>query len=235
MRSSLFGLMALFSVVALGDYSGGALLVANGQYPELILTVSGDITCTGTIVGPRAVLMAAHCVDPKNPLVTFEYEGNFFNAIAITSEGYETKNHDIAIAVVLTDIPHVKPISLITASLSPNVAVRILSYGCTENGEISPILDTLRMGDTVVREIKGLFMTMKKKTDSTACFAAAGAPGNSYSPNNRYVAGVSTGLHGTESVLVRMDTPETRAFLARVSLRYKLAICGYNELCEKSY
>lgn len=234
MRSALFGLLSLFSVAALGDTTSGGLLVAAGQYPELIVTTSGDRLCTGTIVGPRAVLMAAHCVDPKNPLVTFEYEGNFFNAIAIKSDAYEMRNHDLAIAVVLSNIPHVKPISLLTASLSPHVALRILSHGCTENGEVTPVLDTLRMGDTVVTELKGLYVTVKKKIDSTACFTATGAPANVYSPKDRYVAGVSTG-YGTDSVIVRLDTQETRSFFGRMAMRYKLTLCGYNEVCEKAY
>jgi hypothetical protein len=85
LRSIAVGLAAFSSVVVLsgcaatsgggsGDSSGGRKgnPIVNGQetsdYPEAgVLLMQGQAFCTGTLVAPRSVITAGHCVDGQDP------------------------------------------------------------------------------------------------------------------------------------------------------------------------
>lgn len=211
----------------------GGLPVAEGHYPELVLTRSNGITCTGTIVGPQAVLMAAHCIHPKSPLVTFYYKDVLYHAFGIPSEYAESRGHDMAIAVTFKEMKPGVPASLLTASLHENVVVRLLSYHCDENGNTNTDFEVLRMGDTNITKMGGLFINVNTPAMTDECFAHSGAPAISYTATDRYVAALSTYNPARgESRLLRMDTMESRALYQRVAKVFNAKVCGFNLICE---
>lgn len=234
------GLILVSSLLGITLYAGTyeGLPVAEGDYPELLLTRSGDIACTGTMVGSKAILLAAHCIDQKNPLVRVFYKGMVYKAVGVTSDAEEEKQHDLAIAVLIDKFKEPEPASVLTAPLQAKVSVRLYSFGCDEDGELSPEYDTLRMGDTLVTKIMDTSMIIKQPSTSTACFSRLGAPLFTYSSKDRFVAGSSPkNAHDAGPGVIkmlRMDSAETRALFQRVSRLYGVKICGYNIICENN-
>lgn len=166
-----------------GDPSVVAIFAhpANSNYGSL---------CTGTVVSARAVLTAAHCVDPRvvgSGNVFEVYQGTVFGSsstkLAVSATAFDTafdpshleRGHDVAI-VTLSQPTTLKPIPFNQSPLtnaSYSVPVRIVGYGANSHSNTGA--GTKRMVQTGIDSISSLFVQIGGSSQQT-CHGDSGGP-----------------------------------------------------------
>jgi hypothetical protein len=125
----------------------GGLLVTS-EYPNVVLVDSGTTLCSGTLIGPRTVLTAGHCVMGRNP-ADFEVKfGNTQGAPTMTVDVAEirvdrrfsgtTFPFDAAVLRLAQEVTSVSPVVLDTSGAAdgfrPNDTLRAVGFGFTTGG-----------------------------------------------------------------------------------------------------
>ncbi len=201
--------------------------VSSTLFPEVVSLSSGTNTCTGTIVGPRALLMAAHCIDPKNPLVTFEMEGRVYRAMGVISPYCDSRGHDLAVAVIFQDTVPVRAASISgTAQVGDQIA--FLGYGSNDLGYNDH--KVLRIGQTKVSRMTNLEIISSSSGPSLAQ-GDSGSPAFVYSARKIGIMGVGTSPVTGTNHFIRTDTAESKQLFNKVIRDYNVDICGVNTDC----
>ena len=227
---------AFVATAALANDTSPALIggdpVKPGEYPEVVYISLGNGRCSAAVVGPRAVLTAAHCAR-KNAKITFQLEQTQYSAVCEAPPGYPRQDHDISICY--TDKPLPKPYASV-ANKAPKTGdeVTLIGYGCTKPGGGGGNDGILRQG---AAEVTG-FTTWDVVTKAKAalCYGDSGGPAflkiDDAAKDNHIIFGVnSKGNIKDTSYLSKIYTKASREFLTEWTQKKETEICGLNVDC----
>lgn len=203
--------------------------VTPGTYKEVVKIETNGAPCTGTVVGPRVVLTAAHCIT-NGSTAKFTYAGKSYSAKMTRSPKYPAKDHDVALGLVEGNIQAVEPAS-IGGKATTGLGVILLGYGCdTSGGGASD--GKLRWGETVITSFSDLDMVSSKQGGAALCFGDSGGPAFVTENGKRLLLGVNSkgNLEDTNNH-TRLDVQESTEFLNTYATQNSVEICGVNKVC----
>lgn len=206
--------------------------VANpAEWKQVVLFEFGTSTCTGTVVGPRTVISAAHCFK-ANETVNFKTDGKTFTGKVTQHNLYPAKDIDLAIVVTTEDITGVTPQKIGgTAELSKEVTM--LGYGCTEFPAPATPDNILRIGKSTTIGYSGFKVATRTPGGVALCFGDDGGPLLLGTTNTALLIGVSSlGNKKDTNYHTRLDRTEAQTFLKDQAQSQGLVICGINSDCN---
>ena len=91
-----FGAMAQTRII-------NGVVVPKGTFSEIVSAKANGGSCTATVVGPRALLAAAHCFKTGDS-VEFSHGGHDYKGKAIRHPDYPGKDTDISVIIANEEI-----------------------------------------------------------------------------------------------------------------------------------
>lgn len=173
--------------------------VDEGDSAVVALLSSGQAYCTGTVVGDRWVLTAAHCLQLMTPSQV--YLGTRPSADGQRLQVARTVIHprfsfiglqdDIGLVELVERAP-VEPLPLMEQPLDPAIVgstVRLVGFGTTSSTDTDPPLK--RTGMAKISALDAQKLTLQAAPSQT-CLTDSGAPVLLARDGREYVAGVSS-------------------------------------------
>jgi V8-like Glu-specific endopeptidase len=175
--------------------------IVNGQsdtgHPAVGLLNLGNALCTGTLVGSKTVLTAAHCV--TGGAATFKVGGATYPVASMNAHPSYSPQvlsaNDVGIVVLAQAVGGIAPVRLAKTAPQVGEAVTIVGFGITGSGYINA--GTKRVTTNTVSAVKAQYFSFS---------GAGGSKGNTCSgdsggPTFRAEGGVDTllGVHSTAS------------------------------------
>lgn len=159
-----------------------------GDFPDVVRIISKTTACTASIVGPRTVLTAAHCVE-RSRHVTFSHRSGNYSASCVSSPYYKRHySHDLALCKTRMVIDTTKMASIAPAGINEGDRIILTGYGCTRPGG-GGLSGKLHWGTAIVNQVPTRGRWYIGTTDTTAlCSGDSGGPAFSYFPSPRHYA-----------------------------------------------
>ncbi len=196
------------------------------DYPAVVYVNNFFSACTATIVGPRVLLIAAHCM-ANNSNVQSDRPG----APQFKARCYHAPKIDIALCLIDKEIP--KPYAHIS-KVGPKVddEVLLMGYGCIQRGGGGGNDGILRAGKAKVVEIEDDELRFITKSDVALCSGDSGGPTLIEGAKHPRVIGVNSrgDLHQI-SILVSTFSQQAKDFMAAFASLNHVVICGVNSQC----
>lgn len=141
-----------------------------GEFPEAVYINFGRSRCSGSIVGPRVLLSAAHCAS-NNSIGNFQIGQQQYSARCTRHPSYPRIDIDFLLCRID------RPVSVTPASVEGWVnrgdQITIVGYGCTRPGGGGGNDGILRVGDASVIGFSGYDVVSR---GAGLCFGDSGGP-----------------------------------------------------------
>ena len=200
------------------------------RFPQVVEIRSAGEVCTGTIVGPRVIVSAAHCADLKNPVAL--HAGQRYAVRYTSSLEYPKREHDVAVALTNRDIVDAH-FGSIGGGVHHGSVITLAGYGCTQRGGTSGALHT---GATKVIGMDADHLLSYSDGGGVLCQGDSGGPAFLRADGRDVLVAVnSAGDNRNINLNVRLDSALSRNFLKRIAERFHVAICGITRTCPKTH
>jgi len=212
------------------------------DYPEVIYVYNSEgARCSATVVGPRVILTAAHCIDEVGTITTWHRKEPKIVAVCEISPLYAagTEDHDMALCQATEEID-LKPASI--AGRQPKIGEQVLltGYGCTgyDGGPVGGNDGKLRTGLSTVISLPSKTDWFYTKHDASLCSGDSGGPaylipksGDVRDGDHEVVGVNSRGNMLDTSLLLDLTIKQSRRFMKDWALLKGLEICGITTEC----
>lgn len=217
-----------------GQVIGGQKANPSAWPATLIFRSADGSGCTATLVGPRALLTAAHCV-PDRGIASIAFRSASIPARCDHHPGYASDyKEDYAMCRLESEarLDQYERINLSKERPKVGSTVNLLGYGCRTEGGGDKQFGTLFTGKAPVTSKDGAyFLTVG---DVAVCFGdSGGAVFQAVSDANRVIVGVnSRGNIATTSYLARTGTDSFKSWAAQWSADRGATLCGVSAAFE---
>lgn len=213
-------------------------------YPAILQKVSGK-PCTAVIVGPKTILLAAHCINSSFKIA--------FRSVSRTIQGEcesstnrinDDASNDWALCLLEEEVEEITPESInINMAITPGTQLLLTGYGCSSVGV--PTDNLLRFGYafTVSKPINVMFpdeeSTIYTRRDDTRgpaiiCPGDSGGPaffirGNQYAAREIVAINSRVNLRSEVSLLSATNSSRSKEFFNTWINKHNTTICGINQ------
>ena len=98
------------------------------------LAAGDEVGCTGTVVGPRTVLTAGHCISGESQILVLD-GARYASSSSVIHPGYDPVTHLDDIGVLRLELPvHVVPSALAPKPRATGSSVTMVGFGATSEG-----------------------------------------------------------------------------------------------------
>lgn len=219
-----------------GQENGGKPTLIGGtpvnpaDWPEVVRSQAGNAGCSSTIVGPRVLAIAAHCV-PNGGTLTFNALANRYTARCSHHPEYRgNSTADFALCFTDREVTGVPFASIATENpFKIGDMARLMGYGCTRPGGTGGNDGILRTGRSRVTQLpSGNSYDTVTVGEAALCYGDSGGPfWFETETGDRSLVGVnSRGNISTTSYLSSWWVPKALAWLKGWADQNSARICG---------
>jgi len=207
-------------------------VVTSAEYPGVFYTRQGSSRCTGTVIGQRVVVSAAHCMSNGGAL-ELTHAGKVYKGKCTHAPEYRgNSTADWALCLLSEEIPDAiaESINVDASRLAVGGQIVLMGYGCVQNGGGGGNDGKLRVGAAPITRLpSGTNYDIVTRGKSALCYGDSGGPSFyvDSETGERWQTGVnSRGDIQTTSYLSSLHNQTVQRFLSTWSDSNGVLICG---------
>jgi hypothetical protein len=204
-----------------------------------------NLQCTSSLVGPRVLLTAAHCVTP-GAMISLKVKQTAYSAVCDQAPGYHPKTNrspDYALCLVATEInetPYFETVSIEPSRLKVGQQILLTGFGCTKAGGGGDTSGTVyRVGESVINTLPtSTDDRIVTKGQAAVCFGDSGGPGFLQRKGDDGGPRIQVSVNAVGNIkdvsgLASLSTPAAVGFLRDWSSKKAVSICGVHATATK--